>query len=284
MSEVKKFQEINISLRKEVAELREIVKSKTAAITELKTNFEDVEDRLDEYEQYSRRNTLRVSGVPEEPNESIDGKILPIFNTRLSLDPPMIIDDIDRIHRVSKPDQRRDPRQVLVKFATYRCRQRVKMSWSCHIQHTRKKISKGIGILYKAKRLLTQETLITLYNSFIYPYIVYCIEVWGSTCKNNLLSLLKLQKCAIRLITSSPRGTESAPLFESLNILSVFQVYLLKLSILCLSMQMTMFRIILKICFASIVRFTIMILDNVINFICQRATYLSCYIAGYIDV
>ena len=106
-----------------------------------------------------------------------------------------------------------------------------KMSWSCHIQHIRKKISKGIGILYKAKRLLTQETLITLYNSFIYPYIVYCIEVWGSTCKKNLLSLLKLQKCAIRLITSSPRRTESAPLFESLKILSVFQVYLLKLSI-----------------------------------------------------
>ena len=98
------------------------------------------------------------------------------------------------------------------------------MSWSCHIQHIRKKISKGIGILYKAKRLLTQDTLITLYFSFIYPYIVYCIEVWGSTCKNNLLSLLKLQKCAIRLITSSPRRTESAPLFESLKILFVFQV------------------------------------------------------------
>ena len=125
MSEVKKFQEINISLRKEVAELREIVKSKNAAITELKTQLEDVEDRLDEYEQYSRRNTLRVSGVPEEPNESIDGKILSIFNTRLGLDPPMIIDDIDRVHRVGKPDQRRDPRQVLVKFSTYRCRQRV---------------------------------------------------------------------------------------------------------------------------------------------------------------
>ena len=124
LSACQKFQEINISLRKEVAELREIVKSKNAAITKLKTHLEDVEDRLDEHEQYSRRNTLRVSGVPEEPNESIDGKILSIFNNRLSLDPPMIIDDIDRIHRVGKPDQRRDPRQVLVKFATYRCRQR----------------------------------------------------------------------------------------------------------------------------------------------------------------
>ena len=52
MSEVKSFQEINISLRKGVAELREIVKSENTAITELKTHLKD------EYEQYSRRNTL----------------------------------------------------------------------------------------------------------------------------------------------------------------------------------------------------------------------------------
>ena len=47
---------------------------------------------------------------------------------------------------------------------------------------------------------------------------------------------------------------------------------------------MTMFRIVSEICIASMVRFTIMIFDNVINFIRQRATYLSYYIAGDPDV
>ena len=61
---------------------------------------------------------------------------------------------------------------------------------------------------------------------------MYCIDVWGGTSKKNLLSILKLQKCAIRLITSSPYRSESAPLFQSLQILSVFQVYVVKLSVL----------------------------------------------------
>ena len=38
-----------------------------AAIAELNTHLEDVEDRLDKYEQYSRHNIQWVSSVPEEP-------------------------------------------------------------------------------------------------------------------------------------------------------------------------------------------------------------------------
>ena len=46
------------------------------------------------------------------------------------------------------------------------------------------------------------------------------------------MSILKLQKQAIRLTTSSPYRSESAPLYKSLQILSVFQVYVFKLSVL----------------------------------------------------
>ena len=38
------------------------------------------------------------------------------------------------------------------------------------------------------------DTLMTLYDSFIYPYIIYFIEVWGFTTEGNPVSLLKLQK------------------------------------------------------------------------------------------
>ena len=63
-------------------------------------------------------------------------------------------------------------------------------------------------------------------------HVLYCIDVWGSTIRNDLLSILKLQKRAIRLITSSPHTSEFNPLFQSLKILSVFQVYVFKLSVL----------------------------------------------------
>ena len=90
---------------------------------------------------------------------------------------------------------------------------------------------KGIGILYRAKDYLKYDTLLTLYYSFIYPYIVDCIEVWGSTTKGNLVSLLKLQKRVLRIIKSVPTRTDSAPLFLELGILSVFKVYMMKLAV-----------------------------------------------------
>ena len=106
-----------------------------------------------------------------------------------------------------------------------------KLNWSYHIQCIRKKMSKGIGILYRAKDYLKYDTLLTLYYSFIYPFIVYCIEVWGSTTKGNLVSLLKLQKRVLRIIKSVPTRTDSAPLFLELGILSVFKVYMMKLAV-----------------------------------------------------
>ena len=106
------------------------------------------------------------------------------------------------------------------------------LSWMDHVQHIRKKISKGIGILYKTKDYLKSDTLLTLYYSFVYPYLIYCIEVWGATTKGNLISLLKTQKRVVRMIKSVPIRTESAPLFSELKMLSVFKIYMLKLAVL----------------------------------------------------
>ena len=75
-------------------------------------------------------------------------------------------------------------------------------------------------------------TLLTLYYSVIYPYLIYCVEVWGSTSKKKSLPLLTLQKRAIRLILSVPVRTESAPLFLSLNDLPIFDTYMYKISLL----------------------------------------------------
>ena len=77
------------------------------------------------------------------------------------------------------------------------------MSWSQHIHYIRGKISKGIGILCRARKIFKTETLLTLYHSFIYPYLTYCVEVWGGANKCYISSIVKLQKSAVRIITSS---------------------------------------------------------------------------------
>ena len=100
------------------------------------------------------------------------------------------------------------------------------LSWKTHISYVKNKISKGIGILCKAKKTLTTKHLITLYYSFIYPYLSYCIEFWGACCSTYLNSLFLQQKRIIRIITNSKRDKESAPLFKSLNILPLSKLYI----------------------------------------------------------
>ena len=56
-----------------------------------------------------------------------------------------------------------------------------KLNFKEHISFVCKKLSKCIGILYKARPFINHKGLMTLYNSFFYPYVSYCIQVWGGT-------------------------------------------------------------------------------------------------------
>ena len=64
-----------------------------------------------------------------------------------------------------------------------------KLTWIPHITHVKNKVSKGIGIMFKAKKILKKNTLINLYHSYIYPYLIYCIEAWGNASNCHLEQL-----------------------------------------------------------------------------------------------
>ena len=100
-----------------------------------------------------------------------------------------------------------------------------KLSFNYHIQHIKMKIAKSIGILCQSKKLFNQKTLITLYNSFIYPYLTYCIEIWGRANKMYTSSILKLQKQCCRIVAGASKTTPSDTLFKSLNILPLSNIY-----------------------------------------------------------
>ena len=101
-----------------------------------------------------------------------------------------------------------------------------KLLWTEHISFIRGKIARGIGIICKARKYFTKSTLLTLYYTFIYHYLTYCVEVWGCTPKIYLSSISKLQKKVIRIITSASFRASTAPLFSNLNILSFEKIYL----------------------------------------------------------
>ena len=48
------------------------------------------------------------------------------------------------------------------------------LKWADHLNHVKSKVSMGIGIICKARKV---STLVTMYYSFIHPYLIYCVEV-----------------------------------------------------------------------------------------------------------
>ena len=78
------------------------------------------------------------------------------------------------------------------------------LTWKQHIEYTCKKLSKCIGILSKARKKLCRSSLLTLYYSFAYPYLIYCNQVWGNNYQTVLNKLLLVQKKLVRIITCSP--------------------------------------------------------------------------------
>ena len=77
------------------------------------------------------------------------------------------------------------------------------------------KISRGIGILCKARKYLMESSLLTLYYAFIYPYFTYCNTVWGNTYSWFLEPLTKLQKRAIQIICGARKYDHITHYFNS---------------------------------------------------------------------
>ena len=66
----------------------------------------------------------------------------------------------------------------------------------------------------------------TLYNSFIYPYFTYCIEVWGNICTTHLDPLVRIQKRAVRTIVGARKFDHSTPIFKKLKLLNLNEIYI----------------------------------------------------------
>ena len=108
----------------ELAEANDKLASENADLGKRLTEAEMGNDSL---EQYSRRNSLRISGFEETPNENTDDIVLSVaHHLNIQLDHR----DIDRSHRVGKIGQKDSSgqpkhRAILVKFATYNARHRL---------------------------------------------------------------------------------------------------------------------------------------------------------------
>ncbi|MES9879442.1 MAG: hypothetical protein ABW185_00995 [Sedimenticola sp.] len=131
------FQQLQVSMGIMVeAVVRGVADSLTTRVTVLeKTNallceenklllerVQHLEGLAETSEQYSRRNCLRISGVKESIGEDTDAVMMGIFDDMHS---GVVLSDVDRSHRIGKPKSGGKGREIIVKFATYRARQKV---------------------------------------------------------------------------------------------------------------------------------------------------------------
>src|SRR6218665_1318118 len=99
------------------------------------------------------------------------------------------------------------------------------LKWGKQIDTVVKKISKVVGILYRISHILDTDKLKLLYRALLEPYITYCCSVWGSPYKNgNLDRILRVQKRDVRVITHSSYLAHSNLFFDSINILTIYDL------------------------------------------------------------
>ena len=98
--------------------------------------------------------------------------------------------------------------------------------------HILKKKSKSLGILYKIRQYLDNTILTNMYCSFGFPYLLYCVEIWGSSVKSYLDPLVKILKICIRTISFSEYLAPLEQLFQRLNILNFKVLVIQRISVM----------------------------------------------------
>ena len=109
------------------------------------------------------------------------------------------------------------------------------MKWKSHVNNVLNKISKNIGVINRLKEFIPKNILLSLYNTLVLPHLNYCSIIWGSCSKYLLDRILKLQKRVVRIITNSSFLAHTKPLFISLNILPIYDLYKYNLGIFMFS-------------------------------------------------
>ena len=141
-----------------------------------------------------------------------------------------------------------------------------KLNWISHITFVKNKVAKGIGIIRRARPLLNKSALRNLYHTFIYPYLTYCVEVWGSGKSVHLSPILLLKKKMIRLITFSERLAHTEPIFLQLNILPIDKLIQDRIGLFMYKCFMACIHLLLTTCILRIVMFITITLEIEIIF------------------
>lgn len=99
------------------------------------------------------------------------------------------------------------------------------LKWNNHVNQVTIKISRAVGVLNRLKYILPKSVLLTIYHSLISCYFNNNLLLWG----HDLDTVFKLQKRAIRIVCGKHHLAHTAPLFKTLNILQLPDIFSLSI-------------------------------------------------------
>ena len=99
------------------------------------------------------------------------------------------------------------------------------LKWKPHVDNISNKILKYTAVIKRTKAFIPYHILVTLYKSLVLPILYYGILLWGTQSER----LYRLQKRIIRIITNSYFIAHSEPIYKSLNLLKLPDMYRIQL-------------------------------------------------------
>ena len=107
-----------------------------------------------------------------------------------------------------------------------------KLAWNHHIIELRKKLNRGIGILYKLNRIkCNKRILLSLYFSIFQSHLTYGICVWGNSDYSQLNKIFLCQKRAIRIVAGLDFKSPTNEAFKDLGILKLEDIFKYSISV-----------------------------------------------------
>ena len=94
--------------------------------------------------------------------------------------------------------------------------------WKEHITIIENKVSKNLGFLYRARRVLDSTALKNLYFSFIKSCLNYGNIVWVSTSTTKLKKLTSKQKQALRIVNNE--FTNIKEIMVRIKVLNIYKL------------------------------------------------------------
>jgi hypothetical protein len=93
------------------------------------------------------------------------------------------------------------------------------LSFKYHVTKISSKLSSALFFLRKAKNILNQRALKSIYYAIFHSHLIYAVHVWSCCAESTIKPIVQKQKAAIRILCKANYNSHTEPLFKKLNIL-----------------------------------------------------------------